>query len=260
MFEGRHIRSNVMNETLAFADIEIDRSGRKVRKRSRPIDLSDLGFDLLCYLAERAPDPVSNQELAENVWHQAHVSDQTVAQRVAMVRRALGDDAANPRFIRTVRGKGYAFIAPREAMTDESGLTAKRPRWKTLAIVIALFAALLTVGAVLLWRNAERPPVLLDPKNGALRLDNREAILWPPATAVVEERPVMIAGLTDWGLVSGNPVTLGVVCSLRRDRTQFTSAIDPRLQAYLDDPAKEADCAGTSAPPPPDAEEGTPKD
>ena len=247
-----------MTETLAFADIEIDRSGRTVRKRSHPIDLSDLGFDLLCYLAERAPDPVSNQELAENVWHQAHVSDQTVAQRVAMVRRALGDEASDPRFIRTVRGKGYAFIARREEVTGETVETAKRPRWKRVAIGFAVAVGLLALGAVLLWNSVERPPVLLDPKNGALRLDNAEEGLWPPATAVVDGRPVMFAGLTDWALVKGNPVTLGVVCSLRRDRTQFTSAIDPELQAYLHDPAKEADCAGTSAPPPPEPEEAEP--
>lgn len=233
-----------MTERLVFDRIELDATERRVSKEGETVKLSDLGFDLLWHLACRAPEPVANQELAEAVWKKSLVSDETVAQRIAMIRRTLGDDAGDPMFVRTVRGRGYAFVArPAHAieqvdLPDESRPDRSVWRWvgpSTLALLL-----LLALAAALVWTN--RPNILVDPENGAVRLDNGSRPLSPPARAQVDGRPVLIAGLTDWSIVRGNPSALEVVCKLRSDRSQFTSQVDPELLEYLDDPAKEADC------------------
>ena len=64
-------------------------------------------MDLLVYLAQRAPDVVSKQELAESVWSDVVVSDEALTTAVWELRKALGDSASQPRFIETVRGRGY---------------------------------------------------------------------------------------------------------------------------------------------------------
>lgn len=243
-----------MTNVLRFKDITIDRSIRSVRKGGQPVDLTGLSFDLLWQLAAHAPEPLSIERLAETVWQKTFVSDQTVAQRVAMVRQALGDDASDPRFIRTVRGKGYAFIASHEE--EEDGEKPQEPlspgsKTKVRAVALIVVGAGLAISvAIAAWSFLRPPPVLLDPQNGALRLDNPDRPLDTLGFATVEGRSVMIAGLTDWSLVKSHPEVLGIMCSLRRDRSAFDSAIDPELIEYLTDPAKESDCDGIEASPP----------
>ncbi|QYJ06520.1 winged helix-turn-helix domain-containing protein [Qipengyuania flava] len=239
-----------MSEPLVFQHLVIDPQTRRVHRRSETVDMTDLGFELLLCLARNAPEPVSNEQLAQSVWQQPFVSDQTIAQRVAMVRRALGDDATDPRYIRTVRGKGYAFVAPRDEVTVGDAAPRKRP-WRKVAGWSAAAMAALVLLLAIAWQAVRPPPIMLDPENGALRLDNADASLGTIATAQVRGRSVLVVGLAPWSMVTANPAALGAVCSLRRDPSQFTSAIDPALRAYLDDPAKDADCEGVVAEAPP---------
>lgn len=234
-----------MTERLVFDRIELDATERRVSKEGDTVKLSDLGFELLWHLACRAPEPVGNDELAEIVWKKSLVSDETVAQRIAMIRRALGDDAGDPTFVRTVRGRGYAFIARPVHATKEIDLPVEnrsdRSVWRWVGGSTLALLVLLALAAALAWTH--RSNILVDPENGAVRLDNASRPLSPPARAQVDGRPVLFAGLTDWSIIRGNPSALEVVCELRHDRSQFTSEVDPELLEYLDDPAKEADCS-----------------
>ncbi len=90
-------------------DLSIDIEARAVRRDDTAIRLPDLSFDALVKLIEAAPEPVSVAEFASAVWRADHVSDETIAQRIALLRKALGDDPKNPLYIRTVRGLGYAI-------------------------------------------------------------------------------------------------------------------------------------------------------
>jgi len=90
-------------------DLSIDIEARAVRRSDAAIKLPDLSFDALVKLIEAAPEPVSVAEFASAVWRIEHVSDETIAQRIALLRKALGDDPKKPVYIRTVRGLGYAI-------------------------------------------------------------------------------------------------------------------------------------------------------
>ncbi len=113
-------------------DLSIDVNDRSVRRDGSPVRLPDLSFDVLIKLLEEAPMPVSVSEFARTVWRAEHVSEETVAQRIALLRRALGDNSKNPKYIRTVRGAGYAVsesAAPQEHEPAQGALSilAKRP-------------------------------------------------------------------------------------------------------------------------------------
>ncbi len=69
-------------------------------------------MDLLVYLADRAGQTGSTDELASEVWAGRAISDQPVYQGIAQLRKALNDEARHPRYIATVTKKGYRLVAP----------------------------------------------------------------------------------------------------------------------------------------------------
>lgn len=68
-------------------------------------------MNLLLWLAQHANEVQSNEVLLQQVWGGTFYSDNPLHRSIAVLRRALGDSAANPRFIRTVRKRGYQLIA-----------------------------------------------------------------------------------------------------------------------------------------------------
>lgn len=70
-------------------------------------------FDVLAYLAERAGRVVSRRELMTEVWQQARIGEeQTIDVHISWLRRKLGETAAQPRFLHTVRGVGVMMVVP----------------------------------------------------------------------------------------------------------------------------------------------------
>lgn len=93
-------------------DLSIDTEARTVSRGESVVKLSDLSFNVLVKLIEAAPDPVSTTTFSNTVWHNSYVSDETIAQRITLLRKALGDDPKEPVYIRTARGLGYAIASP----------------------------------------------------------------------------------------------------------------------------------------------------
>lgn len=80
---------------------------------------------LLVYLAGRAGETISMDELLEQVWPGVVVTQDSVYQAITALRRALGDDSKQPRYIATVPRLGYRLIAPVQALPNtSSGLSA----------------------------------------------------------------------------------------------------------------------------------------
>ena len=119
------------------ADLVVDMAQRRVMRNGSAIELSALNFDLLRVLVESAPNVVTYDDLAEKVWGRHFVSPENVAQRVKLLRQGLADDASEPRFIETVRGKGYRLIPSVQAVSVPAApaagsrrppLSSRRPR------------------------------------------------------------------------------------------------------------------------------------
>ncbi|MEK6720066.1 MAG: response regulator transcription factor [Chloroflexota bacterium] len=105
-------RDGSEGELLASGELVIDRPRRTVTLRREPITLTTMEFDLLSTLAEDAGVVFSRQRLLDRVWGMDYVGDEHVVDvHIGNLRRKLGDDAARPEFVETVRGAGYRFVA-----------------------------------------------------------------------------------------------------------------------------------------------------
>ena len=97
---------------LRFEGVTVDRDAREVRVDGTPVALSALEFDVLTALADAPGRVFSRRQLLERVWGYDFFGDERVVDvHIRSLRARLGDDAANPRLIATVRGVGYKFVA-----------------------------------------------------------------------------------------------------------------------------------------------------
>ena len=101
---------NFVAEVETFGDLQIEIAARVVLVEGKRIDLAPREFDLLLALVEQKGRVVSRQKLLTDVWrHQGQVVTRTVDTHIAELRRKLEKDAANPKYIQTVRKAGYRF-------------------------------------------------------------------------------------------------------------------------------------------------------
>ncbi len=95
-----------------FGALEIDPAGREVRLAGRRVELTRTEFDVLDALSAQPRVAFSRRQLLDRVWGGDWYGDEHVIDvHVGNVRRKLDDDAAAPRYIRTVRGVGYRMGA-----------------------------------------------------------------------------------------------------------------------------------------------------
>jgi DNA-binding response OmpR family regulator len=106
-------RASVSAPAIVVAGLRIDLSRREALLDGRLLELSRREFDLLAYLAARPGAVVARRELLTEVWQQAYGDDQTIDVHVSWLRRKLGETAAKPRYLHTVRGVGVMLDEPR---------------------------------------------------------------------------------------------------------------------------------------------------
>jgi DNA-binding response OmpR family regulator len=97
---------------LELGELVIDQPTRIVTVRGSPVGLTTIEFDLLLTLAQDPGVVFSRQRLLDRAWGMDYVGDEHVVDvHLGNLRRKLGDDAARPTFIETVRGAGYRVRA-----------------------------------------------------------------------------------------------------------------------------------------------------
>lgn len=106
-------------DPIVVGGLSVDPRTRQVVLDGAPIELSRKEFDVLLMLAGRAGEVVSKRELLAEVWRQAYGGgDRTVDVHLSWLRRKLGESAAEPRYLHSVRGVGVALRAPVPADGD----------------------------------------------------------------------------------------------------------------------------------------------
>ncbi len=99
--------------TLTAGELRVDRSARRAWLAGREVALTPKAFALLDHLITHPDEVVSKPRLLEVVWgYDDPVGTRAIDHRISELRRVLVDDPAHPRWIRTVPGVGYAFVAP----------------------------------------------------------------------------------------------------------------------------------------------------
>lgn len=108
-----------MAARFRFEGFELDPENRRLSRDGAPVEVSARYLDALVLLAGAQGRLVSKDRFLEEVWRGIPVTDEALTQCIKTLRRQLGDDAANPRFIETVPKHGYRFLAAVEVAGSE---------------------------------------------------------------------------------------------------------------------------------------------
>ncbi|KLD65071.1 winged helix-turn-helix domain-containing protein [Dyella japonica] len=167
-------------------DLVVEPRAHRLERAGSPISVEPKAYAVLVVLLQQAGEVVGKDTLLDAAWGHRHVTPGVLTRVISHLRHALGDCAAQPRYIATVHSLGYRFIGevhripssslpadhdplPDVASNDDSTLTAKAPaptpapppstRWVAAAITLVLIVAVLA--AVSLWHapaDAGRAP------------------------------------------------------------------------------------------------------
>jgi DNA-binding winged helix-turn-helix (wHTH) protein/Flp pilus assembly protein TadD len=91
-------------------DLILDIERGELFRQNKAIALPKLSYDLLLALADSAPALLSQAQIMQKVWPDRVIGDETIKQRVKLLRKALNDDASAPSYIEAVRGRGYRLL------------------------------------------------------------------------------------------------------------------------------------------------------
>ena len=149
-------------------DLLIDIGRARTTRDGAEIPLPRLTFDLLVALAAAAPNIATIDDLMRLVWPKVVVNPETVAQRIKLLRAALGDDPQEPRYIAGVRGRGYrlvcaveavpASVAPVPAASPRPPAPAASARKRATTVALIVAASVAVAAGWLIWRRAPYRP------------------------------------------------------------------------------------------------------
>ena len=163
-------------DLVRFEDFELDLRAYQVRRSGRTLKLERIPMEVLLLLAERRGQLVTREEIIEKLWGKDVYldTDNAINTAIRKIRQVLKDDPEQPRFVQTITGKGYRFIAPviepgtkeevlepkggsaRAAKTEESATGMHfRKRWVFLVGAAVVVAALAQAGYFYLHRAAK---------------------------------------------------------------------------------------------------------
>src|SRR6266404_687859 len=158
---------------IDFGPFRFDKALGKLSKHGTTIRLRGMPLQILQHLVERPGEAVNRRELQSLLWNDTAFGDfeQGLNSAVNVVRKTLSDSADQPRYIETIPGQGYRFIAPLRSEIREAPIERKaaapRSRWG-----IAAALALAALGGGAWWTFQAKPHKLSD----GLKLSaNREA-------------------------------------------------------------------------------------
>ncbi len=129
-------------QSYFFDGHEVDLRSAELRRGGRALDLEPLPVRILGYLAAHPGELVTREELRRFGWPRLPgVADDSLNTCIRQIRDALGDDARSPRFVETLRGRGYRFLpeVTRSASGSEDGGVSRR--WRYAAAAVLLVAA-----------------------------------------------------------------------------------------------------------------------
>ncbi len=109
----RRVNQGGSDRTLSVGGLELDLRARRVAIDGEPVVCNRKEFDVLAYLASRAGEVVPREDLYAEVWREPYGgADKTIDVHISWIRRKLGETAAEPRYLETVRGVGFRLAEP----------------------------------------------------------------------------------------------------------------------------------------------------
>ena len=113
-----------MTHQYRFGDLLIDEQSFRLLQADKPLTIEPKALNLLIFLVQHPGRLIERRELLAALWGDAFVTDHVLNRSIGQLRRVLGDDPREPRYIETVPTLGYRFIASVETTTLESSSPA----------------------------------------------------------------------------------------------------------------------------------------
>src|SRR5437773_3016669 len=107
--------------TFHFGDYSLDANQKVLLHQGKPLALTPKLFDTLLVLVENSGRIVQKDELMRQVWPDTFVEEANLTSNILQLRKCLGDNARQPKYIETVARRGYRFIAPVTENGDNPG-------------------------------------------------------------------------------------------------------------------------------------------
>src|SRR6201996_1122859 len=99
-------------DVLSFGPFSLFAAERLLKKGDEPVPLGGRALDILIALAERAGQVVTHNELISTAWPGVTVEEANLRFQMSILRKALGDGRDGARYVSSVSGRGYCFVAP----------------------------------------------------------------------------------------------------------------------------------------------------
>jgi DNA-binding winged helix-turn-helix (wHTH) protein/tetratricopeptide (TPR) repeat protein len=103
-----------------FGEFRVDALARTLRRQEEIVTLNRRAFDVLLYLVGNPGKVITRDELLKSVWADTFVDENSLAQSVSALRRALGEKPSDNSYIVTLPGRGYQFVVPVQVLSPES--------------------------------------------------------------------------------------------------------------------------------------------
>jgi DNA-binding winged helix-turn-helix (wHTH) protein len=113
--------------TISFGPFRLLAAQRLLLEGDKPVRLGSRAFDILAALVERASEVVTKEDLIARAWPQTFVEEANLKIQVSALRRALGDGQDGHRYVVTVPGRGYNFVAPVSQRWRRRARSPRRP-------------------------------------------------------------------------------------------------------------------------------------
>lgn len=120
-------------DAISFGHFRLFPTPRLLLKGDKPTRTGSRALEILIYLVQHAGEVVDKDELISRAWPKTSVEEANLRVHIAALRKVLGDSEASARYITTVPGRGYCFVAPVERLdtstppSDEAELTHNLP-------------------------------------------------------------------------------------------------------------------------------------
>lgn len=204
--------------TYEFGEFALDATRFELRRGTTVVHVEPQVFDVLRYLIDHRDRVVGKEELLDAVWGSRFVGDSALSSRLKAARRAVGDDGAAQRVIRTVIGRGYQFVADVAVASDAGAPAPSRDASApapdahaigTAPVSQAIRFCTAADGARLAWATSGDGPPLVKAANWMTHLDlDLDSAVWAHWVRDLSARYTLFrydergCGLSDWD-VSG---------------------------------------------------------
>ena len=111
-------------DVVSFGPFSLSRERTTSHERRRPVELGARALDILIALVSRPNEAISKKDLLARVWPDVTVEESSLRFHIAGLRKALGDGQNGARYITTLAGRGYCFVAPISRSSDRDNVEA----------------------------------------------------------------------------------------------------------------------------------------